>query len=42
MKLNFLNFVALPISIGAGADYAVNMMERVRLAGAGPCDPSAW
>ena len=28
VKLNFLNFVALPISIGVGADYALNMMAR--------------
>jgi hypothetical protein len=28
MKLNFLNFIALPISIGVGADYAVNMVQR--------------
>jgi uncharacterized protein len=28
IKLNFLNFVALPISIGVGADYALNMMAR--------------
>ncbi len=28
IKLNFLNFVALPISIGVGADYAVNVMKR--------------
>jgi predicted RND superfamily exporter protein len=35
MKLNFLNFVALPISIGVGADYAVNLMERYRLLGPG-------
>jgi uncharacterized protein len=33
MKLNFLNFVALPISIGVGADYAVNMVQRRKLAG---------
>jgi hypothetical protein len=32
MKLNFLNFVALPISIGVGADYAVNVAQRWRLA----------
>jgi predicted RND superfamily exporter protein len=32
MKLNFLNFVALPITIGVGADYAVNVMQRYRLA----------
>jgi predicted RND superfamily exporter protein len=34
MKLNFLNFVALPITIGLGADYAVNVMQRYRIAGA--------
>lgn len=28
VKLNFLNFVALPISIGIGADYAINIMAR--------------
>jgi hypothetical protein len=28
LKLNFLNFVALPITIGVGADYAVNVMQR--------------
>ncbi len=28
IKLNFLNFVALPISIGVGADYALNIMKR--------------
>jgi predicted RND superfamily exporter protein len=28
IKLNFLNFVALPITIGVGADYAINMMKR--------------
>jgi predicted RND superfamily exporter protein len=28
LKLNFLNFVALPITIGVGADYAVNIMQR--------------
>jgi hypothetical protein len=28
VKMNFLNFVALPISIGVGADYALNMMAR--------------
>jgi len=33
MKLNFLNFIALPISIGVGADYAVNLLERYRLLG---------
>jgi predicted RND superfamily exporter protein len=33
LKLNFLNFVAIPITIGVGADYAVNVMQRYRLAG---------
>lgn len=28
MKLNFLNFMALPITIGVGADYAVNVLRR--------------
>lgn len=31
IKLNFLNFVALPITFGVGADYAVNMMRRFRV-----------
>jgi hypothetical protein len=30
IKLNFLNFVALPITFGIGVDYAVNVMQRVR------------
>ena len=34
VKLNFLNFVALPIAIGAGADYAINIMKRRELEGA--------
>jgi uncharacterized protein len=33
IKLNFLNFVALPISIGVGADYAVNVMKRRQITG---------
>ncbi|MBL8602752.1 MAG: MMPL family transporter [Myxococcales bacterium] len=28
LKLNFLNFVALPITFGIGVDYAVNVMRR--------------
>lgn len=28
IRLNFLNFVGLPISIGVGADYALNMATR--------------
>jgi predicted RND superfamily exporter protein len=34
IKLNFLNFVALPITFGIGVDYAVNVMQRARLEGA--------
>lgn len=34
VKLNFLNFVALPVAIGAGADYAINIMKRRELEGA--------
>jgi len=33
VKLNFLNFIALPISIGVGADYALNMVKRHDIAG---------
>jgi len=29
MKLNFLNFVALPITFGIGVDYAVNIFARI-------------
>ncbi len=32
LKINFLDFVALPITLGLGIDYAINMAER---AGAG-------
>jgi predicted RND superfamily exporter protein len=28
MKLNFLNFVAFPITFGNGVDYGVNLMRR--------------
>jgi hypothetical protein len=28
MRLNFLNFVALPITVGVGADYAINLVRR--------------
>ncbi len=28
IKLNFLNFVAIPIGIGVGADYVINLMKR--------------
>jgi uncharacterized protein len=33
VKLNFLNFIALPIAIGVGSDYAVNVMKRRELEG---------
>ena len=29
LKLNFLNFVALPITLGIGVDYAVNIFARL-------------
>ena len=34
-KINFLNFVALPITFGIGADYAVNIVQRYRVEGTG-------
>lgn len=33
IRLNFLNFVAIPISIGVGADYALNIMKRREIVG---------
>ena len=38
LKLNFLNFVALPITIGVGADYALNMVQRFSLEPDAPAD----
>ena len=35
LKVNFLDFVALPITLGIGVDYAVNVVARARAAGAG-------
>jgi len=35
IRLNFLNFVAVPITIGIGAEYAHNMMQRYRFEGSG-------
>lgn len=35
LKLNFMNFVALPITLGVGADYAANIWARMRTEGAG-------
>lgn len=34
-KLNFLNFIALPITFGIGVDYAVNVMQRAEREGVG-------
>ncbi|MFI5300371.1 MAG: RND family transporter, partial [Polyangiales bacterium] len=31
MKLNFLNFIALPITFGIGVEYAVNVVHRWRI-----------
>ncbi|HEY2516877.1 MAG TPA: MMPL family transporter [Polyangiaceae bacterium] len=33
MKLNFLNFIALPITFGIGCEYPFNVYDRVRLLG---------
>ena len=35
VRLNFLNFVVLPITFGIGVDYAVNIVQRWRLEGPG-------
>ncbi len=35
IKLNFLNFIALPISFGIGVDYAVNIYQRYKQDGRG-------
>lgn len=35
LKLNFLNFIALPLTFGIGVDYAVNITERYVNEGAG-------
>jgi hypothetical protein len=35
IRLNFLNFIALPITFGIGVDYAVNVMQRYRREGRG-------
>jgi predicted RND superfamily exporter protein len=34
LKINFLNFIALPITFGIGVDYGVNLLARVRIMGA--------
>lgn len=33
IKLNFLNFIALPTTFGIGVDYAVNLVQRYRYEG---------
>ena len=33
MKLNFLNFIALPITFGIGCEYPFNVFDRSRLLG---------
>jgi predicted RND superfamily exporter protein len=38
VKLNFLNFVVLPVTFGIGADYAANIVQRLRLEGPGALD----
>ena len=35
VKLNFLNFIALPLTFGIGVDYAVNIVQRYRVDGRG-------
>lgn len=35
VKINFLNFVAFPITLGIGVDYAINVVHRWRLEGPG-------
>ncbi len=35
VRLNFLNFVVLPITFGIGVDYAANIVQRWRIEGAG-------
>jgi predicted RND superfamily exporter protein len=35
VRLNFLNFIALPITFGIGVDYAVNIVQRYAMEGAG-------
>lgn len=35
VKLNFMNFIAIPITIGIGVDYAINLVHRWRIQGSG-------
>jgi predicted RND superfamily exporter protein len=35
LKINFLNFIALPITFGIGVDYGINIFQRYRIEGRG-------
>lgn len=35
-RLNFLNFVALPLTFGIGVDYGINLFDRMRFEGGDP------
>lgn len=35
IKINFLNFIAVPITLGIGVDYSINMVHRWRIEGPG-------
>jgi uncharacterized protein len=35
IKINFLNFIAIPITLGIGVDYSINMVHRWRIEGSG-------
>ena len=39
LKVNFLDFVALPITLGLGVDYAINLAHRQHHDGADPLEP---
>lgn len=39
LKVNFLDFVALPITLGLGVDYAINLAHRQHHDGADPMEP---
>src|SRR5690606_2251328 len=33
VRLNFLNFIALPLTFGIGVEYAINVYERIKSSG---------
>jgi hypothetical protein len=35
IKLNFFNFIALPVTFGIGVDYGVNLLQRYKFEGRG-------